>query len=77
MWVDLCERLIIKKCFFLADEILSDEKKRTLYDQVGEQGMIEHMGAEGFCDPVPSEICNKFFRDGEKPFDHEKDCKVS
>ncbi len=77
MWVDPCEIVIVKKVFFLADEVLSDEKKRTMYDEVGEQGMIKHTGADGFCDPVPPEILNKFVGDGGNPFNCEKDCKVS
>ncbi len=56
-----------KKSFFLADEILSDEKKRALYDQVGEQGMMEHMDADGVCNPAPPDIMNKLVGD----------CKVS
>jgi len=57
--------------FLLADEVLSDEKKRTLYDQVGEQGMIEHTGA------AQPEILNKFVGDGGNPCNYEKDCKLS
>jgi hypothetical protein len=48
-----------------------------MYDEVGEQGMIKHTGADGFCDPVPPEILNKFVGDGGNPFNCEKDCKVS
>jgi len=69
--------LIVKKVFFLADEVLSDQKKRTMYDEVGEQDMIEHTGAARFCDPAPPEILNKFVGDGGNPFNCEKDCKVS
>jgi DnaJ-class molecular chaperone len=69
--------LIVIKSLFLADEVLSDEKKRTLYDQVGEQCIIEHTGTDRFCDPALPEILNKFVGDGGNPFNCEKDCKVS
>ncbi len=61
----------------LADEVLSDEKKRTLYDQVGEQDMPEDTSAGGFCGSALPGIFDKFVGDRKNPFNHEKDCKVS
>jgi DnaJ family protein A protein 1 len=43
---------------------LSDEKKRSLYDQVGEQGMKEGPGAGGFHGSDPFDIFNMFFGGG-------------
>lgn len=47
-----------------AYEVLSDEKKRTLYDQVGEQGMKEGAGSGGFHGSDPFDIFNMFFGGG-------------
>ncbi|CAF3852338.1 unnamed protein product [Rotaria sordida] len=44
-----------------AYEVLSDEKKRSLYDQVGEQGLKEGAGAGGFHGSDPFDIFNMFF----------------
>jgi DnaJ-class molecular chaperone len=63
--------------FSLADEVLSDEKKRILYDQVGEQDMPEDMTAGGFCGSASPGIFDTFVGDRKNPFNHEKDCKVS
>lgn len=46
------------------DEVLSDEKKRSLYDQVGEQGMKEGAGSGGFHGSDPFDIFNMFFGGG-------------
>jgi len=52
-----------------AYEVLSDEKKRTLYDQVGEQGMKEGAGAGGgLHGSDPFDIFNMFFGGGGGPF---------
>jgi DnaJ family protein A protein 1 len=60
---------IKKNIFFLSlDEVLSDEKKRTLYDQVGEQGLKEGGGAGGFHNSDPFDIFNMFFGGGGGPF---------
>jgi len=48
----------------LLDEVLSDEKKRSLYDQVGEQGLKEGHGAGGFHGSDPFDIFNMFFGGG-------------
>ncbi len=52
------------------DEVLSDEKKRSLYDQVGEQGMKEGASAGGgFHGSDPFDIFNMFFGGGgSSPF---------
>jgi len=50
-----------------AYEVLSDEKKRSLYDQVGEQGMKEGAGSGGFHGSDPFDIFNMFFGGGS-PF---------
>ncbi len=50
------------------DEVLSDEKKRSLYDQVGEQGLKEGAGAGGFHGSDPFDIFNMFFGGGGSPF---------
>ncbi len=63
--------------FLLADEVLSDEKKRTLYDQVGEQDMPEDTSAGGFSGSASPGIFDKFVGDRKNLFNHEKDCKVS
>jgi DnaJ-class molecular chaperone len=47
---------------------LSDEKKRTLYDQVGEQGMKDGGGSGGFHGSDPFDIFNMFFGGGGGPF---------
>lgn len=47
-----------------AYEVLSDEKKRSLYDQVGEQGMKEGAGSGGFHGSDPFDIFNMFFGGG-------------
>ncbi len=52
----------------LLDEVLSDEKKRSLYDQVGEQGLKEGAGAGGFHGSDPFDIFNMFFGGGASPF---------
>ena len=44
--------------------MLSDEKKRSLYDQVGEQGLKEGAGAGGFHGSDPFDIFNMFFGGG-------------
>jgi len=41
--------------------ILSDEKKRTLYDQYGEKGLKEGGGGGGFGGGDPFDIFNSFF----------------
>ncbi|CAM4927830.1 unnamed protein product [Rotaria socialis] len=51
-----------------AYEVLSDEKKRSLYDQVGEQGMKEGAGSGGFHGSDPFDIFNMFFGGGGSPF---------
>jgi len=51
-----------------AYEVLSDEKKRSLYDQVGEQGLKEGAGAGGFHGSDPFDIFNMFFGGGASPF---------
>ncbi len=51
----------------LLDEVLSDEKKRSLYDQVGEQGLKEGAGSGGFHGSDPFDIFNMFFG-GNGPF---------
>ncbi len=43
---------------------MSDEKKRSLYDQVGEQGLKEGAGAGGFHGSDPFDIFNMFFGGG-------------
>ena len=48
----------------LLDEVLSDEKKRSLYDQVGEQGMKEGGAGGGFHGGDPFDIFNMFFGGG-------------
>lgn len=50
------------------DEVLSDEKKRKLYDQVGEKGMKEGAGAGGFHGSDPFDIFNMFFGGGGGSF---------
>lgn len=47
-----------------AYEVLSDEKKRKLYDQVGEQGLKEGGGSGGFHSADPFDIFNMFFGGG-------------
>jgi DnaJ family protein A protein 1 len=47
-----------------AYEVLSDEKKRSLYDQVGEQGMKDGGGSGGFHGSDPFDIFNMFFGGG-------------
>ncbi len=47
---------------------MSDEKKRSLYDQVGEQGLKEGAGAGGFHGSDPFDIFNMFFGGGGGPF---------
>ena len=62
--VHRCESLKLE-CFSLVDEVLSDEKKRTMYDQVGEQGMKEGGGGGGgFHSGDPFDIFNMFFGGG-------------
>jgi DnaJ family protein A protein 1 len=57
--------LIQRKIFFLLlDEVLSDEKKRSLYDQVGEQGLKDGGGGGGFHGSDPFDIFNMFFGGG-------------
>ena len=55
-------------CWICLDEVLSDEKKRSLYDQVGEQGMKEGAGTGGFHGSDPFDIFNMFFGGGGGPF---------
>jgi DnaJ-class molecular chaperone len=69
--------LIVKQCLFLLDEILSDEKKRTLYDQVGEKNMIENKKADQLCHSNSPAILNKSVENGANSFSYEGDCKVS
>ena len=45
-----------------AYEILSDEKKRKLYDEAGEEGLKE--GSSGFHDSSPIDLSDMFFGDG-------------
>ena len=66
---------VILLAFFLSlsrvDEVLSDEKKRSMYDQVGEQGMKEGAGSgggSGFHGSDPFDIFNMFFGNGGGPF---------
>ena len=51
-----------------AYEVLSDEKKRTVYDQYGEQGLKEGGGPGGFHGSDPFDIFNMFFGGGGHPF---------
>lgn len=58
-----------------AYEVLSDEKKRTLYDQVGEKGMKEGAGSGGgFHGSDPFDIFNMFFGGGgASPFGSQRE----
>ena len=47
-----------------AYEVLSDEKKRQLYDQYGEQGLKDGGGPGGFHSADPFDIFNMFFGGG-------------
>jgi len=47
-----------------AYEVLSDEKKRQMYDQYGEQGLKEGGGPGGFHSADPFDIFNMFFGGG-------------
>jgi len=49
-----------------AYEVLSDEKRRTLYDQVGEQGLKEGAGGGGFSGSNPFDVFDMFFGGGSR-----------